>query len=340
MRQVRIDVMRVFATFGVVVVHTRPFEHYGNPDQNYLFLVTNQSARFAVPYFFVMAGYLWMEKLKQGNALDAYSRRYIIRIVRIFVFWSCVYGVVGSVSPGTILNEGVAGVVKSVEAFGLLLWRDPATFLFQGSRGHLWFLSALLCTVMIAVTFFYMRWQRWLLPAAGALYALSLMGGAYATTPVGLVFPFQSYLGPFVGMLFFVIGVMMSRSEWHVSMRVAVLIFLSGVVVQILEALWLWRAFHVAPVTQEQLVSTVPLGIGAAAIALAMPTEGRDAMIARWGPYMLGVYVLHPLVMDALRAIHIHGVVWDIALPVLVFGVTLCLVMLGTRIPSMKPMLQ
>jgi surface polysaccharide O-acyltransferase-like enzyme len=339
MRQAGIDVMRVVATFGVIALHTKPFEHYGDHDKNYLFLLTNQGARFAVPYFFAIAGYLWMEKIKHGYGLDRQSRPYVVRILKIFAFWCCVYGILGGVSPGTVVNEGVAGLVSAAQAFGSVVWKDPWTLLFQGSRGHLWFLPALMCAVVITATFFRMQWYRWLLPAAGGLYLLSLMGGAYATTAVGLAFPFASYLGPLVGTLFFAIGAEISLSGWRTSMTAAVLLFLSGMAGQVLESWWLWRDFHVQPVTQEQLISTVPMGIGAAAVALAWPVTGKGVIVSRWGPYMLGVYVAHPLVMDAFRVIDGHGILWDLVFPMLVFGCTLSLVMLGARFKFMKPML-
>lgn len=337
MRLASVDFMRVVAMCGVIVIHTKPFEQYESSVANYLFVLGNQGARFAVPFFFIVAGYLWMEKTKGGNSLCAISMDYAKRIMWVFVFWSFIYGVEAAVPVRLLLNYGVASIMTPLQEYVRSLWESPGAFLFQGSRGHLWFLPALLCAVLITAAFLHLKLQSLLLPVATGLYLFGVLAGSYSSTPVGISVPFRSYLGPFVGTLFFVLGTEASRRDLHVSIQMAVLIFVAGFVAHMLEVLWLWQVFHVAPAVHDHLFGTVLFGVGAAAIALAKPVWGNGTLLAKWGPYMLGVYVVHVLFVDIMSRFRINHVLWDVAFPVAVFGAALGFTVLAARSRLVKP---
>lgn len=159
MRLASIDVMRVVAMLGVIIIHTKPFEQFESATARVVSVLVNHGARFAVPFFFVIAGYLWMEKLKRTGSLRAMNVEYTKRILWVFLFWSFVYAVEGGpIRP--LLMEGVSGLPKLLPGSLTDVWQRLGAFAFHGSRGHLWFLPALLSAVVIATCFVGMNLKR------------------------------------------------------------------------------------------------------------------------------------------------------------------------------------
>ncbi len=329
--------MRVVAMWGVIVIHTKPFEQFESATAHVVSILVNHGARFAVPFVFIIAGYLWMEKLKRSDSLRAMSTEYAKRILWVFLFWSFIYAVEGA-PIRSVLSQGVPGLLTLLPGDPLDVWGKLGAFVLHGSRGHLWFLPALLSAVLLTTFFVGMNLNRWLLPVAIGLYAFGVLGGSYATTPVGISVHFQTHLGPFVSTLFFVLGVEASRYDIRPSLRMGAVLLVVGLAAHSLEALWLWEVFHVAPTADDHLWGTTLFGLGAAAIALAKPARGDGTLFARWGPYMLGVYVVHVLFVDIIGRFRVHHVLWEVFFRIAVFGAALGCVLLASRSKLLKPL--
>lgn len=100
-----------------------------------------------------------MEKLKRTGSLRAMNVEYTKRILWVFLFWSFVYAVEGGpIRP--LLMEGVSGLPKLLPGSLTDVWQRLGAFAFHGSRGHLWFLPALLSAVVIATCFVGMNLKR------------------------------------------------------------------------------------------------------------------------------------------------------------------------------------
>ncbi|MDQ0861570.1 acyltransferase family protein [Bacillus sp. V2I10] len=84
-RNYAIDFIKFFAIFAVVVIHTFPLD-----SQIGLFILDNLS-RFAVPFFFVASGYLFGIKILNTRESVVYFKRYVIKIVKIYVCWLIFY---------------------------------------------------------------------------------------------------------------------------------------------------------------------------------------------------------------------------------------------------------
>lgn len=132
-----VECCRVFAIIAIIVLHTEPFR-YGYEDNfhhQYAFIIFNQLARFAVPFFFVISGYFWGIKVQCGLG-KAYTLLTVKRLVLLFLIWSFLYLIPYDVNM--IFDYGLLGPIK--KSFWCIreLISDPVKLLFQGTKVHLW----------------------------------------------------------------------------------------------------------------------------------------------------------------------------------------------------------
>ncbi|RYZ94923.1 MAG: hypothetical protein EOO68_19420 [Moraxellaceae bacterium] len=149
-----VDVFRLIAIIAVICLHTSPF--YGPTFSNnhlyeYLAIIIDQTARFAVPFFFVISGYFWGVKVRAGSDPLVSANKMGKKILLIFLFWSFIY-----LLPYNILSVfkfGIFGPIKIAYWNILGLLEAPLSIFFQGTKMHLWFLVALLCALYISAVF-------------------------------------------------------------------------------------------------------------------------------------------------------------------------------------------
>jgi surface polysaccharide O-acyltransferase-like enzyme len=173
-----VDVARLIAVTAVIAIHTQPFFGSASIQGKYLSVAIDQLARFAVPLFFVISGSFWGIKIKNGAPIVPTSVAMAKRIFYIFIFWSIVYLLPYDLS--TIADHGLLGPIKNAYWNLLKLADKPATVLMQGTKVHLWFLIALLCSVGISAFFVEKKHYKTLFALAIALYVFGLVGKAYA----------------------------------------------------------------------------------------------------------------------------------------------------------------
>ena len=181
-----------------------------------------------------------------------------------------------------------------------------------------------------------MNRQRWLLPVAAALYVWGLLAGSYAATPVGVAVNYKAYVGPFVSTLFFVIGAEMAWMQRRMSLNAALFLVGAGFVLHMLEAYMLWSCYGAPWASHDFLLGTVMFGMGVVALALAIPSMGEGTVLARFGPYMLGVYVVHALFVELSGRFNVHHVLWEAGRPVAVFVASLLFTILLAQSKTLK----
>jgi len=77
-----VDTIRLLAIISVIAIHTRPFSYNEDSGELYYYLdiFINQMARFAVPFFFVISGYFWGVKIRNGADIISTTKNMINRI--------------------------------------------------------------------------------------------------------------------------------------------------------------------------------------------------------------------------------------------------------------------
>lgn len=131
------DVARVCALIGMILVHIDAMSWYDAPMHPYPWLIYNifdSFGRFSVPIFLMISGFLFLNPEREVTIPKLYTK-YIKRIVIAFFFWSFLYAIITS---GFATQRRLSAEI--VQKF----LQD----LFYG-RYHMWYLCAILGLYMV-----------------------------------------------------------------------------------------------------------------------------------------------------------------------------------------------
>jgi surface polysaccharide O-acyltransferase-like enzyme len=293
-----VDLIRIIAIFAVILLHTEtlfaPITSGSHVFDSYV--IVNQLARFAVPFFFVVSGYFWGVKVRRDSPIFQVSRDMILRIAALYLFWIAIY----FFPFDSVMEQGTT--LRSVA--GQIHWkiRDrfsrPLFFVFNGSKYHLWFLPALICS--IAISGFFVRFKRTalLVGIAILLYLLGLSMKAYIDSPFGIRTDHNSRNGAFFGTLFFVAGYILSgyvpKKSWF---PIGFVVACTGVVLHFTELHFLNQAYGTT-FRQDYVLGTFFTGVGVALMALSGFRVGFELPVLKLGSLVLGVYACHVMFVD------------------------------------------
>lgn len=289
-----VDTVRTVAIFAVIVGHNPDFFVFPNPVN----FVIGQLLRFAVPYFMVVAGYFWAQRVSDPALMGPMSRAQAFRIALLFLGWSLIYLLPTHME--TALSLGPWGPVQLLVSNVRAAASDPLGFLLHSNETHLWFMSSL--AIAIAVCGILLRYglDKPLVALAVGLYLLGVAGHAYNHTPLGLSTSFDFSDGPWPTLLFFVSGYYLQRAQnrqqWF-SMGATLAI--SGFFLQCTEVATIKLAWD-GPKFPDYTLGTYPMGVGVAMMALTGSRFLSVRPLAWFGPYIFGIYVVHMIFSNML----------------------------------------
>lgn len=168
-----IDIFRYLCAIMVVAIHTQPFMELSTK-LSYVF--SEIIPRIAVPFFFIVAGYFYINKL---DAKKPIFLSYIKRLLKIYVFWSCVYFAIDFIHWGHISIKG-------------FVFHCVLSFFINGSHYHFWFFPALIFAVCATTLVYKLKLKKVLLPMSIILYTIGCLGCSYRS--IGLKIPGLSML--------------------------------------------------------------------------------------------------------------------------------------------------
>ena len=328
-RVIGIDAIRILATLAVIFVHTKPFmstDEYADTPYSLLRDVIIQFSRFAVPFFFLAAGYFLSRRLTPIPESASRVWPYLRRLGILYLIWSALYLLFPADWMRLLLEGHLKPFYWHLANSFIALTRNPVVFLFKSTSVHLWFLPALIFAVsLLALTIRY-RASQFFLPLAGVLYGLGLLADAYSKTRLGLSVNHHLVLGLCYAPLFVGLG-------WRLATRsmprrnTALLLILGGFALQLAEASWLSRMYGLPLISSAYLVGTVPFGLGFMLLGLTLPTWGKDRVLTSIGSMTLGIYLIHLWVKHLLQPLGqvFAGVMWELGFPLLIFAVSLWL---------------
>ncbi len=327
-RLAAVDSMRVLAILAVIVIHVAPFTHSAPPARIGLTwnlpTIVNQLARFAVPCFFVLSGYFWAQRTSDPARRWPVTRQMLQRLGLLFAGWSLIYTLPWD--SGRLLRNWPTSYVDILTRNLRWISTHKVLVLLQGTETHLWFLVALAFAVSISAL--WLRWGRWhsLLLLGVALFVLAMLMRPYVKLPVGIPVRFNPRNGPAFALLPFALGIALawrapSPEQFpHTWQRWGIGMGLAGVLLSAVELTWL-RVSYGRSLAQDAVISTMLCGLGAACLALGNPAWLARSPLARLGPLVLGIYAVHPLVIDVLlpQLPKTRGVLVDVLALALVF---------------------
>jgi surface polysaccharide O-acyltransferase-like enzyme len=297
-----VDTFRFLAIAAVVAIHTNTSDGAStDSDPEFFSLNTfvDLIARFGVPFFFVIAGYFWGAKIRNGASPIRVSRRAANRLILIFIAWSTIY--IPFFDLGSIAEYGPLGPMKASYWHLLDLINNPITLVVQGTKGHLWFLMGLLCSIAITTPFVQNKNIKTLVALSISLYFFGLLAKAYSASPFGISIGFNTRNGPFFGTIFFVSGYLLSELQPNpLWLKKGLWIASFGYILHFLELFTLWRWYGVDP-HQDYVLGTYFVGIGTAIAALSNHPALTSGGLVRYGQLTLGIYATHYVFVDMLR---------------------------------------
>ncbi len=125
-----LDLGRVIAVVVVIMIHL--------PDPNWFVI------NFAVPYFFVLSGYLLSHQAHAGNYDFRILKKFAIRHWKLFAFWALLYSAIPPNWPYYVTHSGLTdGFINTLESSLAKALFNPVNFLLDGPPYgfHLWYLA-------------------------------------------------------------------------------------------------------------------------------------------------------------------------------------------------------
>ncbi|MCF7480597.1 acyltransferase family protein [Vibrio sp. J1-1] len=287
---VSLEFARIIAMLAIIGLHCQMALTYWQWDEvPWVGYILNQIARFAVPLFFLISGYLIQPKLST-NPLET-VKHYSKPLIRIWVVWSVICLLV----PFQWQTLSKAGYLAERQGYWDYLMLSPINSLLEGGLVHLWFLPALLIAVALIAFLVKAGQSRLLLPVALLLYVYGVLAGSYSTL-TELPSPFFTRNGPFFSTLLVVLGYLAREKQWQWSSSNALLLMVIGVALHFGEAYELMQ-YDVGFNTHDFLFGTVIWSLGIFMWLLAHPDFGNMPWVLKWSPSILGIYVSHLLVV-------------------------------------------
>lgn len=337
-----VECWRIITLIAIITIHAKPFStaplFNGEP---WLSLVLNQAGRFAVPLFFLLAGYFIAPKLLNSpfNTL----KRYSLPLLKVWFAWSLIC----LLAPFNLTVFFEQGYLAERHGYWQFLLNNPLNTLFEGGLVHLWYIPALVCAISIIALLIRYNKSNLLLPLAIALYIYGLMAGSYQ--PIfDLEAPIFTRNGPFFSCLLVVMGFEIRRNNWHCQYRYAVTLALLGMLLHFFEATYLLR-FDAPFNTHDFLVGTPFWSLGLFMALLAKPHFGESrprirTAILDASKDVLGVYVVHLLVViyvfNIARLIGVEGLWLDISIIPLVLLISIGITRLINKTPLQRVLLR
>ncbi len=299
-----VDFFRVLAIVFVIAIHAPPFDSPSTPLGNHLDAGTliYILARFAVPFFFVMSGYFWAEKIDREKDITKTTLNTISRALVMLLAWSVIY-----LLPTNLdlwrefgMETPIKGILFNLEKAA----SAPITTLMQGTKIHLWFLVSLIMSVAISGLLLKLEMKHSLLVLAFAVFLTGLACGSYRNTPFGLStninFSFRN--GPFFSLIFFVTGQLIHGMKKHGAalLTYGIIIAAVGLSLHILEVKYLKDSWS-KNMLHDYVFGTYFLGTGVALIALSNAEWLRFKKLASLGPIVPGIYASHYIFIDTLK---------------------------------------
>lgn len=293
-----IDALRIFGAVLVVGLHVGRFPEWPVPAME----LTVAAGRWVVPFFFVVMGFFIGQRPNwASSALGSAGR-----LLQITLVCAVLYGMLHAVQLGP------------KAALERILSQDA---IVRGVWGHLWFMHAALAGVLLAAA--RPDWCQ----AHGAWWGLAavilLASVIDSLCAMGRVSWPTMFASRFLGGAAMVwLGIKLASVPVRTLIRLWPALLVGGALLLVAQGMAVrWKGGQA--IELQLHVGAVLMGVGAMALGLWLPATPLMERLADWGRrYALGLYLLHPMIIEMLRAV---GVRRSDALWLCAAGVTLLL---------------
>ncbi|MGR5062083.1 acyltransferase family protein [Photobacterium sp. DNB22_13_2] len=284
------EIGRLIALLGVIAIHSQLFMQAPLVnDKPWLGLIINQLSRFAVPLFFILAGYFIAPKLSSQPLTTL--KQYSLPLLKVWLAWSAIF----ILAPFNIQMAWESGYIAERSGYWQYLLSQPLNTLFEGGLVHLWYIPGLICGLLIMAICCHFKKQNLIMPVAITLYLFGLAGGSYEPL-TGIESPLFTRNGPFMSMLMLTIGFMTKQNGWQLSFSKATTLAFVGMGVHLAEAAYL-TGYDVPFNMHDFLIGTPFWGAGLFFMLMGYPQFGQSLLKFNINKQILGVYLIHLLII-------------------------------------------
>lgn len=278
------DTMKFFGIFAVIVIHSGLFYNYLKPGPNHYQATVNIIARFAVPFFFMVSGYLFCKKI-ENRSLGDHTLKYLKRLLIPFIKWNLIY----------FIFAGLAWY----------WWQEPSAkeFILYGTGFsiHLWYLMGLIQAVLLLLPFILMKKEKIALLISGTLLIFGLLGQSYKFLYKVPIFTAEGDYrnGLFFGFFFLTAGYLFAKEKIDISKKIGLNAFIGSIIclfLSVIEGNYLW-VIREKGTFSEYYIFTIPAVILLFIFCLGYKEFGKDTIFEKIGLRAEKIYLNHILVI-------------------------------------------
>ncbi|MDA9556628.1 acyltransferase family protein [Vibrio sp.] len=285
-----LDLGRVLAIIGVILIHSGAFVAYPHINgEPWIGDLINQLSRFAVPFFFITAGYFLYPKLLSSPKSTALQ--YCLPLLKVWLIWSVVYLAL----PFDFAKALEQGYFAEREGYWNYLMGNPLNTLFEGGMVHLWFLPSLVIAVAIIAGFIHKNQWALLSSLSIVLFIYGVLAGSYREH-TGLESIIFTRNGPFFSTLLVFIGCYIRRANVSLNLGQSLLLMLVGLVGHLSEAFYL-KDLGVSFRSHDFLFFTPVWAFGLFMCLLSQPQLVTHHRVKSIADSTMGIYLSHMLIM-------------------------------------------
>ncbi|WEG11496.1 acyltransferase [Pullulanibacillus sp. KACC 23026] len=263
--------------------------------------------RFAVSFFFVVSGFLFGRKVINIKDISSYTRKYLLKLIKLFVSWYIFYFaydvincIIQARSAGQDVTKQIMIYVYSQLKLIPIYYGDAQT------SYQLWYLTALIWSVVILVIFIRLKKVTFLLTFSLLLNFIGLFGQTYS----GLFhLPLQTRDALFYGLFYTTMGYYMAihyKSMLKLLERFKLsdlfLLFLVVSFLAVIEEVVTIGFLNGDTEGENYLISTIPLTIILFGITIKKQNFGEKSFFTKIGKNSVGIYVSHTFFVSLLAS--------------------------------------
>jgi surface polysaccharide O-acyltransferase-like enzyme len=301
-RNYAIDYLKFFAIFAVVLIHTGPFSNVAllGIDGYYIDFAIDTLSRFSVPFFFITSGFLFGKKIMSGKNGSEYFSGYLYKLGKLFASWFIFYLLYDLIVKTLFQSFDIFSAAELIRYISDNVTKD--VFLYGKSSGYqLWYLVALMWSVLILFIFIHLNKLNALLFISFGLNLIGLFGQSYSGI---LSLPFDTRDALYFGLFYTTLGAYIANQEERIKQKAKKgRVYLTSFI--ILSFLLLAErgltVFIYEGKIGDYFILTIPITLSLFLFAIMRPELGKGSFLTKVGSNAVGIYVIHVFLIKFIR---------------------------------------
>lgn len=318
-----IDILKTICAFLVVIIHA-PF-----PGEIGMYITT--LSRISVPIFFMITGFFYSDVVQRNKEKHQIKKIFLLFVVTnaISLFAGCCKALAAGSLPSFL-----SSLLQVRTLTNFVIWNEPPF------GRHLWYLGAILYTLIIVYYARRTNTIRWLMLLTPGILILGLIFGKYCVVLLGRQIPYvyvRNFF--FLGLPYFLIGNLFFEYREQIFEHFTNQLFIAGLLIfsitTVVERYIL--VTNGVNASNDYYISTTFLActvfLKFAKPRLKKPTKFVNVLGEVGKRYSTWIYVIHPLLIGMVDLI--IGEKLKIIRPFSVFSFTLIICVLVTKVFTM-----